>query len=378
MLKELLGMKKTEINNPRWSSPMDPNLNSLIVVNETISSDEFVSGILKGLENIDVKPLFKESLVFDTWDWVVIGLSSILASLSDIVIGRKSGFKEPNIKNDSMLGLGKKIKQFEMKNNPIDFQDLKSFGGEHRLYSYGHDLLRFMEGVRQTMGGEYKGISSGFAGEVVKQFADYDPVSLEKAILINALHLIKDFCTKKSLPLPGMTILANLNNNQMPEFVEKLYCDYGVNLRTMAAQAISISVIEITIRLYSYLRYLDQKIDKDLQDEKLKKMLLLSHCIAGSINIGKVVITKNPFMLNTGQFILIIKYVVQLLNKQMDDLKIRIENKQTEVTNIGLYLSVSSLVAIEYESIVKANELILKNSQNLLNEFNDIHNLINN
>jgi len=360
---------------------MDPNLKSLIVVNETISSDEFVSRILRDLENIDVRPLFKESIAFDKWDWIVIGLSSILASLSDIVIGRPSGFKEPNIKNDSMFGLGKKIKEFEMKTNPIDFQDLKSFGGEHRLYSYGHDLLRFMEGVRQTMGGGYKGISSGFAGEVVKQFADYDPVSLEKAILINALHLIKDFCTTKSLPLPGMTVLANLNNNKMPDFVEKLYCDYGVNLRTMAGQAISISVIEITIRLYNYLRYLNEEIDKDLKDEKLKKMLLLSHCIAGSINIGKVVVTKNPFMLNTAQFILIIKYIVQLLNKEMEDLKIRIENKQSEVENMGLYLSVSSLMVDEYGSIVKAyddiintNELILDNSHHLLNEFNNIHN----
>lgn len=362
---------------------MDSNLRSLIIVNETISSDEFVSQILKDIENIDVKPLFKESIIFDKWDWVVIGLSSIVASLSDIVIGRPSGFKEPNIKNDSMLGLGKKIKEFEIKNNPIDFQDLKSFGGDHRLYSYGHDLLRFMEGVRQTMTGEYKGISSGLSGEVVKQFTNYDAVSLEKAILINALHLIKDFCTAKSLPLPGMTILANLNDNKMPEFVEKLYCDYGVNLRTMAAQAISISVIEITIRLYNYLRYFNQEIDKDLQEEKLKKMLLLSHCIAGTINIGKVVVTKNPFMLNTAQFVLIIKLVVQLVNKQMEDLKIRIENKQTEVKNLGLFVSVNSLLVVEYDSIVKAyneiidtNELILGNSQYLLNEFNNIHNEI--
>jgi hypothetical protein len=349
---------------------MEREISSLLEVDDSISSDEFVIQILKEIDTIDVKPLFKESIVFDKWDWIVIGLSSFVASLSDIVIGRPSGFKEPNIKNNSMLGLGKKIKDFEMRSNPIDFQDLKSFGGDHRLYSYGHDLLRFMEGVRQTMSGEYKGISSGFAGEVVKQFGNYDAASLEKVILINALHLIKDFCTAKSLPLPGMTILANLNDDKMPEFVEKLYCDYGVNLRTMAAQAISLSVIEITIRLYSYLRYFNQDIDKDLHEDKLKKMLLLSHCIAGTINIGKVVVTQNPFMLNTGQFVLIIKYVVQLLNKQMENLKIRIENKQAEVNNMELFVNVNTLLIVEYDSIVKAyndiintNELILNNSQ---------------
>jgi len=350
---------------------MEPKLNSLIIINEEISSEAFVSYLLKEINDIDTSVLLKESLKFDKWDWIVVGISSLLASLSDLVLGRPSGFKEPHLKNDALFGIGKKINQYEMKNNPIDFQDLQSFGGDHRLYSYGHDLLRFFEGVRQTMIGEYRGISSGISGEVVKQFINYDSISWEKAILINLLHLLKDFCTAKSLPLPGMTILASLHNDKMPKFAEQLY-DNGVNVRTMSAQAISVAVIELTIRVYHFLRLYGQAVDKELRDEKLRKMLLLSHSIAATFNIGKVIVTKNPFLLNTAQFVLILKYVYQAINKQMADFKKRVENKETQIVFTGEYLALSSLLVVEYSSIERAYNEIIATNEHMIAKYAEI------
>lgn len=160
-----------------------------------------------------------------------------------------------------------------------------------------------------------------------------------------------------------MTILANLNNDKMPKFAEQLY-DNGVNVRTMSAQAISVAVIELTIRVYHFLSLYNQTVDKELRDEKLRKMLLLSHSIAATFNIGKVIVTKNPFLLNTSQFILILKYVYQALNKQMADFKKRVENEETQIIFTGEYLALSSLLVVEYSSIEQAyNEIIATNEQ---------------
>lgn len=342
-------------------------------IQDSSSNDEFITALLQDINNIDTSPLINDSLRLDQWDWVVVGFSSLLASLSDLVLGRPSGFKEPKVKNDQLFGLGKKINQYEMRNNPIDFQDLRSFGGDHRLYSYGHDLLRFFEGVRQTMVGEYRGISSGgITGEVVKQFSGYESIAWEKAVLINVLHLFKDFFTTKSLPIPGMSILANLNNNKMPEFAEKLY-DNGVNVRTMTAQAISITVIEISIRVFNFFKNYNKDIDSKLLEEKLQKMLLLSHSIAATFNLGKVVLTKNPFLLNTPQFILIFKYVIQLIKKQLDNYQKRIENKKYQIVRSSQYMNYSTIIVHEFSNIESIYFEFIKTNEELITKYNALY-----
>jgi hypothetical protein len=226
------------------------------------------------------------------------------------------------------------------------------------------------------MAGEYRGISSGIQGEVIKQFASYDSISWEQAILINLLHLLKDFCTAKSLPIPGMTILANLNNDKMPKLAEQLY-DNGVNLRTMSAEAISVGVIELTIRIYHFLRFRGQTIDKRVRDEQLQKMLLLSHSIAATFNIGKVIMTKNPFMLNTAQFVLMLKYVYQLINGQIADFTRRVENKETEVLVTGNYVALSSLLLVECSRVEEAYHDIINTNAEMIAKYTEIAKLNN-
>lgn len=362
----------------------------LIINDNKISEEEFLNVIIKDIENIDTKPLFKESLPFDKWDWIVIAITSTIAGLADIVLGKPSGFSEPKIKNSSFGGLGEKIKKFDLKDNPIDFLDPHSFGGDHRLYSYGHDLFRFFEGVRQTMVGEYRGIS-GLGGELVVNYSGHTPISFETALLTNIIHLIKDFCTAKSLPIPGMTVLANLNNDKMPEFAEKMYIDGGYNLRTLSGQVLSVTIIELVIRIYLYIKHLNKDYDKDLKDEKLNKMLIVSHCIAMLFNLGKVAVTQNPFMLNIPQLFMIIKYALKIYKQQFENYKIRIDNKGKELDELVKYSTVSMYIVHDFEEIFEnyekiiqeyviiesKNELIKSNSQNDLDKFNLIKGLLN-
>lgn len=363
----------------------------LLIVDDKISEAEFIQLVMRDIEYIDTRPLFKESIPFDRWDWIVIGITSTIAGLADIMLGKPSGFKEPNINNNSFGGLGKKLKEFELTNNPIDYQDLKSFGGDHRLFSYGHDLLRFFEGVRQTTAGEYAGISSGISGEVIKEFANYSPLSFEKAIIINIIHLMKDFCTARSLPIPGMTILANLNNDKMPEFAEKMYIDGGFNLRTVSGQILSVTIIELVIRVYLYIKHFNKDYKKELKDEKLNKMLITSHCIAMLFNLGKVAVTKNPLMLNVPQLMMIVKYSLKIYKKLFEHYRIRIDNKGKELEEMIGYADVSTYLVYQfddiyddynkiikqYKSIEEGNNKILDNSKDELEQFKNIKKLLN-
>lgn len=351
----------------------EDDLNSLIVVDEKVDDAVLFDNLVQYLNSIDTGTLIKDSIPLDKWDWIIVAVSGILGGLADLVIGNPKGFDEPKIKNDSMFGLGEKIKAYDMKNNPIDFQDLKSFGGDHRLYSYGHDLTRFFEDVRQIMVGQYKGIySGGSGGEIVKDFAGYTQIPFEKAIIIILLHLIKDFCTAKSLPIPGMTYLAKLNNNKMPEFAQKLYCDHGFNLRVLSGQVLSVAINEIIIRVYFGIRYHNETVDKDLLDEKRNKMLLMGHSISMIFNIGKVIVTKNPFMLNIPQLLMILRYILKLLNKQYQDYLKRKKNFKEGIELTGNYLIVQAQLINNLNSIIQTYEEVIQTNETMIQEYKQL------
>ena len=77
----------------------------------------------------------------------------------------------------------------------------------------------------------------------------------------------------------------------------KLYKD-GMNLRTMLLQGIPVAFTEIMMRLYVHFRYKDSQFTESQIDHKRNKLLLISHGITAAVNIGKVIITKNPARLN--------------------------------------------------------------------------------
>ncbi len=301
--------------------------------------------ILSMVDSIDFTHIQMETIPWDQWDFVVVAITGFIGGLCDVVFGRPQGFNEPHINNNSLFGLGAKINQYNLMNNPIDFQEPGAFGGNHRLYSYGHDLFRFFDGVRQTMFGEYHGISSVGWGELVKQFPGYSQLDFHTALLVNVLHLFKDFWTARSLPIPGITTLANLNGNQMPSLAEELYIHHGVNLRVLAGQALSVGAIELILRVYVFLRYHNSGDSKQAIDHKRDQLLLTAHSLAMFFNVGKVVVTKNPFLFNVPQLIMIVRYSIPMV---LDALK----KKQELLTNLG-HNSRSSVLGVTafYENL---------------------------
>lgn len=295
-----------------------PDLQTDIIRFQSELSEQDIATVIRDIRDVSFENVFDEPIPWDKWDWVMIAIASGVGALSDLVLGRPSGFKEPHVSDDALFGLGKKINQYDLKNNPIDFQEPGAFGGDHRLYSRGHDLFRFFDGVRQTMAGEYRGISSVGWGEMVKQYPGYATMDFKTALIVNLLHLFKDFWTARSLPIPGMTVLADLNNQQMPKLAEDLYTEHGVNLRTISGQAFSVGSIELMLRVYVFLRYRNSEFRKEQIVSKRNKLLLTSHSVAMLFNLGKVVVTQNPFMLNVPQLLMIAKYCFGVLKEGVE------------------------------------------------------------
>lgn len=159
------------------------------------------------------------------------------------------------------------------KGTVIDHQHPSPGGGMgstdlHRQIGPTHDVYRFKETIEmlKSENPDYQlwgkkasewfpdgGIHS--VGVKVKDFLDKggfaklgdgdDP----RAILIN--HLIIDFFTKMSLPVPGTTYLAG-KSNELAQILCGMYRK-GFNFKNLAGNAIGVTIIELVIRGYTLL-----------------------------------------------------------------------------------------------------------------------------
>jgi hypothetical protein len=275
--------------------------------------------IEKLTESIDSISL--ESLKWDNYDLLCVFLTGVLGGVADILIGKPGGYEEPEIKDISFFGRKIKLKPFDLKNNPIDKQIPGAFGGDHRLYSYGHDLLRILQGIRLILNGTGPVGINGSGGilELAQSPENYTaPDAVWKAIIVLALHLYKDFWTARSLPIPGSTLIAELNNNTMPEWLDKITNDKEFNLRMLSGQALSIGINELIPWLYLKIKYHNENIPNIMFVEKLTKMKLIGHTVSLLFNVGKVITTQNPLLLNYGQIIRILTLAVKAIVSEAD------------------------------------------------------------
>jgi hypothetical protein len=291
------------------------------------SLDEEITELNNEITSGDISPL-----KWDKGDYLTVFISGILGGLADIFVGMPGGYKEINVKNNSFLGLGEQLKNYDLSNNIIDTQIPNTSLGDHRLYSYGHDLFRFTNASSMIKNGEgVLGIIPSF-GEMPLISLDPTPSNEWDSAIILLLHLFKDFWTKRSLPLPGSTAIANLNNNEMPEIIRDLYRNHEVNLRQLTGQLLSVTVIELTIRIWLYFTYRKTNVPKDKISSKKNKMLLLGHSVGMLFNTGKVLVTQNPFLINIPQLIRIMYLGFKVLKDNTE-----ITQKAITRANLAVY-----------------------------------------
>ncbi len=115
----------------------------------------------------DILDLLEIDYIDEKWshvDWAVVIIATACGSMLDILITQTNILKPIDNKIKEILKSGaiKNIKDFfdkisdwfrDGESAPIDLQDFKMFGLKsiHEQYSFGHDPLRFIEGIIQMM-----------------------------------------------------------------------------------------------------------------------------------------------------------------------------------------------------------------------------------
>lgn len=334
-----------------------------------LSAEEYITALTKEMDSIDF-----DSIPFDKWDYILAFSLALVEATGDFFIG-DPGFKHSLAnKNGPFV---KWLDQFHDKighaGQPLDYQGPDFGGGGHRACTFGHDslpLARILYGAKTNENdskeikvekNSYNGIlllrdiiSCGFAIYQITSgtFVDcvftkegaykwivttanqngtpYESCNVFTAIVKYFSHMIADFCSSMSLPIPGFSLLTHWPDRDIEAFAMKLYKN-GMNLRTMALGGIPVGITELIMTMYVHLRYTDSNWSQEAIQHKKEKMLLLTHGITTAVNVGKVILTKNPARLN----LILVARTCYLVWKVVTD-KMKLTNKAMIKLEMGV------------------------------------------
>jgi hypothetical protein len=190
-------------------------------------------------------------------------------------------------------------------------------GPSHRLVGPTHDVFRLFEAIACVRNGRFESAVRG----VVKQADSYRPglfpygivETPTDALILLLLHWSADFFSHMSLPIPGWSKLAEVND---VDFVRTLFRAYreGANLRTLCAQFLSnlsgLVLISLLLHLYRYtdMFWVSQTHEFSMSalnlrdDVRFRLMSRNANLVALSISSARVVATQNVFSLNYAAF----------------------------------------------------------------------------
>ena len=208
---------------------------------------------------------------------------------------------------------------------PIDFQGKiagQSFRGKfgfHRGLSAGHDLLRPLEGIRQFKDGVFRGVfwkdgvKHVVESAVNENGAAYGSMGWAAAVLAWLCHIACDFFSSTSLPIPGTSWLRELPRHDVRSFIQNSVYQEGINLRHLTLQVIAPLAVEVGIRSYVAIRYRRIDAPEDAIEQKKRELLAVSHALTVAMNVGKVVVMKNPLLLNVPALLALLRNVLGLV-----------------------------------------------------------------
>lgn len=241
--------------------------------------------------------------VDDTWtkaDWAITFIAAIAGSMMDILISQTSALKgvEDRLKNllgsDDVNDIKKRLDTFSnsfrnQTSAPIDFQDFSMSGLKsiHEVYSYGHDPVRFIEGICQFVSGNYHGIDA-LGVSIDASFGDPIP-NIIHATISYVVHMLSDFLNKQGLPYPGSTFLMQFGSDKTRKDIAAAYRTGSYNVRTAMYQSLPIFFMDAVINSYAiYCNYTEtQKIRLTAGNgDKYQSMRLVANAIVSLENIS--------------------------------------------------------------------------------------------
>jgi hypothetical protein len=327
------------------------------------------------LTDADLKRLRDESydaqLAWDKWDYIFVGASGVLASLTDFLLVRiPQTLRTGEYAGQEGSPLTAWLKQYNTtKSNdwfaqwaqhlsdtckvPYDatsfansagVERIPGMGGKtHRFQSLGHDpVLGFVFGVLDIMRGTITGFSydklthSWVHGAV---WSNLEPIGLIEAILRHIGHLISDVATPMGLPAPFMTLIQGINigsfgekKRTVGEIARWMYLN-GYDFRHFLVSGITPAVIEIVLRAYIMLKHYAQYGETKFSlgsHPKYRTMLLAAHGIATLGNAGKIVLMQgNPLAINYAEWMALFRYLIPSIKYWVfDQHQLRLEHMQ--------------------------------------------------
>jgi hypothetical protein len=254
----------------------------------------------------------------DTIDWTFCCLTGIGCGVLDLSRQCASVLENENVhkKFDEM---SKDYLQKVTGSKGSAAIDNHKGGPLHRLVGPSHDLSRFLETIGNLVKGEFHAnvegntiIATAYSGRSTTDYLKIDSPADAAVVLI--LHLIGDFFSAMSLPIPGRTKIAESDVQQV---VKDVFDEYrsGGNLRKLVSEFLSniagAVLIPIVLRLYRYVRIAIEKRSVPKlslkNDGKFHLLARNAQTISFTISIGRAAFTQNPLALNYLNFVQIVR-----------------------------------------------------------------------
>lgn len=241
-----------------------------------------------------------EGIKFDKWDYIVAFTLGLLEVAGDFLLSdhnqKNSLANQMQDKNNPLGQAFESIhKKLDHSGQPMDYQGKGFGGGDHRGRTFCHDLLMFPLSLYMLSKGQFiDGVYDNGAYKIVQTALNqydnaYTTMGFGESLIAYFTHMIADFFSTKSLPIPGFSLLTHFPNRDIRKFANDLYAD-GLNLRNLVMQGIPVATVELITWIYTALRYKDSTYSKEQIKAKKETMLLLTHGIATAVNVGKVII----------------------------------------------------------------------------------------
>ena len=326
---------------------------------------------------------------FDRVDAVFVFCNALIGILLDSFLSDPSNpHSLANALNNSKSGIGKWCnnihESINHKNNPMDFQggftkngnvvthgsgghsDISFGGGNHRIRTYDHDILRFWHAIKDYHDGVFRdgGFVDGQFVEVISNVNNYgvayEAMGGKDAVVKYCCHMFADFFSSKGLPCPGASFLSHADDRQLRKLASDTYKD-GMNMRTQMLQTATFVVMDMLTKAFVRLRYVDEdaKYSEEAITSKIHLLQLYTNGLVTAFNVGKVIITEQPQRLNLP----IIIHTIRLVGSCMKD---KLEYNQRVITKVSLEAVKAQIIGFNTFLIVGDNICYQTRSQAMM------------
>lgn len=279
---------------------------------DSLSTYSFISS--EKLREIDAylnRPIY-DRIPWENSDYILSTLAGVLGGVLDAVLctpekvlkGKMKGVNSINSWIEKKLEIDKKLENIHSWHDtfggsryyaPIDHQTSGVSGGAyHRGLSPGHDLMYFVEAIRQFRDGQFRtiGWKDGVAHIYQSKFVspiganEYIPLPLEKAIVAYAVHMFCDFFSSTSLPLPGTYFFRQSPDRAVRQLTQMVYKE-GINLRYVTFQTLPPVLIFLFISVCCWFKHHGITDCEEALKQKKLEMTCLALGISSAMNLGK-------------------------------------------------------------------------------------------